>query len=237
MAYDHGPELQTPPYLPRTLSARLSDDGVTFGPPIPLPSSNTDLNPERLVFQSVPSPVQLADGPIAVYYVAAGRALSSIKSTDGGETWTEDPGWSLGAGFTVLAPESLNPLATSAAKQLEFDSSWNPIKSEFLANDDGIHYSMPSGVRLDTGYRIVNVKAIDGVNPRGVDLTAIPGTDDDSVSLIGLVVSPDEGVVDRQVLELAGVNRPHTTLIGDRLITTWDGPDSGGRLRIDRIAE
>ena len=140
------------------------------------------------------------------------------------------------SGYSVLAPENLNPVATSAIKELEYDNSWNPIKSGFLADDDGTHYSMPSGVRLDTGYQIVNVKVIEGVNPRGVFATASTIIDD-SGSLIRLIVSPDGGVVDRQVLESSGVNRPHTTLIGDRLITTWDGPDTGGRIRIDRVTE
>ena len=138
-------------------------------------------------------------------------------------------------GFTLLAPENLNPLATSAVKNIVYDSFWKPIRSVFLANDNGTHYSMPSGVRLDTGYQIVHVKVIEGVNPRGEDVTPSAGTD--SGSLTRLIVSPDEEIVDRQVLESSGVNRPHTTLIGDRLITTWDGPDTGGRILIDRVTD
>ena len=34
-----------------------------------------------------------------MYYVAGGKAIASVNSTDGGETWTQDPGWSLGEGF------------------------------------------------------------------------------------------------------------------------------------------
>jgi hypothetical protein len=140
------------------------------------------------------------------------------------------------AGFVVLAPETLNPVATSALRKLDYDSTWAPRRVTILVGEDRTHYAMPSGVILETGHLVVNVRVREGVNPRGPVAPPPPGTDD-SGSLTRLIVARDGViVVSRLVLRLSGVNRPHTTLIGSRLITTWDGPDTGAMVRVDQIA-
>lgn len=80
----------------RLLYARTSPDGITFGPPTVLPSSDLDLGPEGNLFQSVPDLVRLPDGSIRLYYVANGTAIASMRSTDDGATWTQEEGYRLG---------------------------------------------------------------------------------------------------------------------------------------------
>jgi len=80
----------------RRLYARTSADGITFGPSMLLPFSDLDRSPPGTIFQSVPDLVALPDGSIRLYYVANGAAVASMRSTDGGLTWTQDIGYRLG---------------------------------------------------------------------------------------------------------------------------------------------
>ena len=80
----------------RRLYARTSPNGITFGPSMLLPFSDLDRSPPGTIFQSVPDLVALPDGSIRLYYVANGAAVASMRSTDGGLTWTQDIGYRLG---------------------------------------------------------------------------------------------------------------------------------------------
>jgi predicted GH43/DUF377 family glycosyl hydrolase len=96
----------------RTLFAATSTDGIQFGSPVLLPSSSIDLSPKGTIFQSVPDLVQLPDGTIVLYYVANGSSIASMRSTDGGLTWSQDSGYRLGtaaAGGQSLTAAYVDP--------------------------------------------------------------------------------------------------------------------------------
>jgi hypothetical protein len=56
----------------------------------------------------------------------------------------------------------------------------------------------------------------------------------DSGALVRLVLAPDGTIVSRETLVSDVTNRPHTTLVGDLLITAWD-ENGVVRLRVDRV--
>jgi len=140
-------------------------------------------------------------------------------------------------GYLLFSSETLNPSATSAVKLIQLDASWRPVNVRVVLDDDGTNAVMPSAVRLDSGYTIVHLRIRTGVSPRQKAPPAPqPGSplSDDSGTLMRLVLAPDGTIVSRKTLVSDGANRPHTTLVGDLLITTWD--ETGAvRLRVDRI--
>jgi len=140
-------------------------------------------------------------------------------------------------GYLVFATENLNPTATSAVRLLRFDASWRPLSVGTIFDEDGTNAAMASAVRLESGYTIVNLRVRTGVSPRPKS----PGTPqpigplpDDSGALVRLILDRNGTIVSRETLVSDKANRPHTSLAGNLMITTWD---EGGiiRLRIDRI--
>jgi hypothetical protein len=171
-----------------------------------------------------------------------GRSRGSV--TIGGGQYAHGNGSSalpLQDGYLEFATETLQPNATSSVKAIVFDPAWQPQCAVTLIDESGTNAAMPSGVRLANGTVIVNMRIITGVTPRGLQAPfAQPSVTPDSGAIQRLVVMPDGTVVSREtILERTTAansgNRPHTALIGDRLITTWD---TGGSiwLRIDRIS-
>jgi len=158
----------------------------------------------------------------------------------GGRKFTHANGSSaiqVDGGYLVFASETLNPTATSAARLIEFDTLWRPVDIKPVLDQDGTNASMATAVRLDSGYIIVHLRVRTGVSLRqNRPSTPQPGSilPDDSGSLVRMVLAPDGTIVSRDTLVADGVNRPHTTLFGDLLVTTWD--ETGTiRLRVDRV--
>ncbi|MCK4410850.1 hypothetical protein KAV67_01065, partial [Candidatus Bipolaricaulota bacterium] len=140
-------------------------------------------------------------------------------------------------GYLVFASETLNPTATSAVRLIEFDTSWRPVDTRPVLDEDGTNASMATAVRLDSGYTIVHLRVRTGVSLRqNRPFPPQPGSilPDDSGSLVRMVLAPDGTIVSRETLVTNGTNRTHTTLFGDLLVTTWD--ETGRvRLRVERI--
>ena len=140
-------------------------------------------------------------------------------------------------GYLLFSSETLNPSATSAVRLVQFDASWRPVSVRAVLDEDGTNATMATAVRLDSGYTIVHLRVRTGVSPRQkVPSAPQPGSlmPDDSGALVRLVLAPDGTIVSRETLVSGGGNRPHTTLVGDLLITAWD-EDGLARLRVDRI--
>ncbi len=158
----------------------------------------------------------------------------------GGRKFTHANGSSaiqVDGGYFVFASETLNPTATSAVRLIEFDTSWWPVDTRPVLDEDGTNASMATAVRLHSGYTIVHLRVRTGVSLRqNRPFPPQPGSilPDDSGSLVRMVLAPDGTIVSRETLVADGANRPHTTLFGDLLVTTWD--ETGGvRLRVDRV--
>jgi hypothetical protein len=140
-------------------------------------------------------------------------------------------------GYILFAPETMNPSTTGAMLAITFDLAWNPVNIRPVLNEEGTNAAMATAVRLDDGYTIVNLRVRTGVSPRQQAPAAPqPGSPlpDDSGALVRLVLAPDGTVASRETLVASGANRPHTALVGDRLVTTWD-ENGTVRLRIDRV--
>ena len=140
-------------------------------------------------------------------------------------------------GYLVYASESLNPSVTSAVRAIKFDSSWHPVDIIPVFDENGTNAVMATAVRLDSGYTIVYLRLRTGVSPRQkLPSAPQPGSllPDDSGALMWLVLTQDGTVVSKETLVSGGANRPHITLVGDMLITTWDENDTA-HLRVDRI--
>ena len=106
-----------------------------------------------------------------------------------------------------------------------------------MLDEDGTNAAMATAVRLDSGYIIVHLRVRTGVSPRQKAPSAPQPSSllpDDSGALVRLVLAPDGTIVSRKTLVSDGANRPHTTLVGDLLVTTWD-ENGAVRLRVDRI--
>jgi len=136
-------------------------------------------------------------------------------------------------GFHVLATESLTPMATSRIRLLSYDSSWRLTGNSTLISQDRTNYGMASGVLLESGYMVVNLRVRENVNPRGVHTPPTGG--DDSGGIVQIIVAPDGQVASQRTIVASGGNRPHTALKSDLLITTWDGGNQVF-LRVDRIS-
>ena len=158
----------------------------------------------------------------------------------GGGTFAHSNGSSaipVDGGYLLFATETMNPLATSAVRLIRFDASWSPVNIGAVLDEDGTNAAMASAVRLDSGYTIVNLRVRTGVSPRQKSPTAQqPGSPmpDDSGALVRLVLDPNVTIVSRETVVSDRANRPHTSLIGNMLITTWD--EAGTiRLQVDRL--
>lgn len=158
----------------------------------------------------------------------------------GGGTFAHSNGSSaipVDGGYLLFATETMNPLATSAVRLIRFDASWSPVNIGAVLDEDGTNAAMASAVRLDSGYTIVHLRVRTGVSPRQKSPTAQqPGSPmpDDSGALVRLVLDPNGTIVSRETVVSERANRPHTTLVGNLLITAWD--EAGAiRLRVDRI--
>jgi hypothetical protein len=139
-------------------------------------------------------------------------------------------------GYLLFASETLNPAVTGAVRLIQFDTSWRSVNVRTVPDEDGTNVAMATAVRLDSGYTIVHLRARTGVAPRQKAPSTQPGSlmPDDSGALVRLVLAPDGTILSQETLVSGGTNRPHTTLVGDMLVTTWD--ETGiVRLRVDRI--
>ncbi|MEK7777076.1 MAG: hypothetical protein AAB303_00430, partial [Chloroflexota bacterium] len=140
-------------------------------------------------------------------------------------------------GYLLFASETLNPSVTSAVRLIQFDASWRAVNVRVVLDEDGTNAAMATAVRLDSGYTVVNLRIRTGVSPRQKAPSAPqPGSlmPDDSGALVRLVLAPDGIIVSRETLVSDGTNRPHTTLVGDLLVTTWDETGTV-RLRVHRV--
>jgi hypothetical protein len=158
----------------------------------------------------------------------------------GGGAFTHSNGSSaipVDGGYLVFASETMNPAVTGAVRLIRFDASWRPVNTGAVLDEDGTNAAMASAVRLDSGYTIVLLRIRTDVSLRQkAPTTQQPNSllPDDSGALVRLVLDPNGTIVSRETLVSDRANRPHTTLVGNLLITTWDEVGTA-RLRVDRI--
>lgn len=138
-------------------------------------------------------------------------------------------------GFLVFTPLTLNPLMYSSIRVIEADADWQPTNVIEVIAERHMNIVMPSGVKLPSGHRVVHarVRAVEeGRDEPGPGQRRRPVDDG---MIVRYVLDPNLRVVSREVMVPPGANRPHTALLGDLLLTTWDG-GGGVWLRVDRVS-
>jgi hypothetical protein len=141
-------------------------------------------------------------------------------------------------GFDVLAADTIMHIQQSGVTLLRYDEDWELDGSLSLIDIDGQSASMTSGVYLSDGSLVmharVNVDAYDrGEMPPPSSLGTLT---DDGGNIARYVFDPTGSLVSTEYLyEGTKAHRPHTSLVGDLLITTWDETDAGAMIRIDRV--
>ena len=142
-------------------------------------------------------------------------------------------------GYDLIAVDQMNMLQQGAVNLIKFDADWNPIKKISLVDIDKTNIGMASGVYTDNGTLIVNARVYESAYPKG----ELPPPADPNAPL-----AQDGAKIKRftfdsnykllsteEIYNQTDGNRPHTSIIDDKLITAWD---AGGKayLRIDKIS-
>jgi hypothetical protein len=141
-------------------------------------------------------------------------------------------------GFDVLASDTIMLLQQSGVQLLQYDKNWNFVEAKELVDNDNQSIGMVSGVYLDDGGLVLHSRT--NVNAYGRGEMPPPPTQgvltDDGGNIARYLFDPDGQLVSTDYLyEGTNAHRPHTALLNDLLITTWDGGKSGTTLRIDKI--
>ena len=156
----------------------------------------------------------------------------------GGGAYTHGNGSSalhVGDEYWVFAGETLNNVAHSPLQLLKFDGQWNQVSEEELVNEERTNLAFTSAVILDNGTMIIHSRIDDEAYPEGELPPPPDGTrTDDRAGIVRYVISADGELLDREILVESDAHRPHTELVDDYLITTWDTVGST-YLRVDQI--
>lgn len=141
-------------------------------------------------------------------------------------------------GVDVLAADTIMQMVQSGVTRLSYDKDWELTQATRLIDFDHQAASMTSGTYLPDGSLVMTARVnVDAYGRGELPPPAKPG-----------VMTDDGGNIARYVFNLAGelvsteylyegtlAHRPHTLLIDDLLITTWDASGKGTTLRIDKI--
>jgi len=143
-------------------------------------------------------------------------------------------------GFDVLASDTIMLLQQSGVQLLQYDKNWNFVKTKELVDIDNQSIGMVSGVYLDDGGLVLHSRTNVDAYGRGEMPPPPPPTQgvltDDGGNIARYLFDPDGKLVSTDYLyEGTNAHRPHTALLNDLLITTWDGGKGGTTLRIDKI--
>lgn len=141
-------------------------------------------------------------------------------------------------GYDILGAENLNVVAQGAVKLVKTNRDWQPLSATKLLDEDKTNSSMATSVELPNDYRIVTLRQVSGTNARGqLPPPPKPGQPlaNDGGAIVRYIFAPDGKQTSRETIaDGSDGNRPHTSLIGDKLVTTWD---TTGKLylRVDSI--
>jgi hypothetical protein len=143
-------------------------------------------------------------------------------------------------GFDVLAADTIMHIQQSGVTLLRYDEDWEFEESIQLIDNDGESAGMTIGVYLSDGSLVMHARV--NVDAYGRGEMPPPSTSgqltDDGGNIARYVFDPTGSLVSTEYLyEGTKGHRPHTALVGDLLITTWDETDAGAMMRIDRVSQ
>jgi len=141
-------------------------------------------------------------------------------------------------GFDVLASDTIMFLQQSGVQLLQYDKDWNFVTARELVDFDNQSIGMVSGIYLDDGSLVLHSRTNVNAYGRGeMPPPPTPGVLTDDGGKIGRYVFDKNGKLKstEYLYEGTKAHRPHTALLNDLLITTWDSSDGGTTLRMDKI--
>ncbi len=141
--------------------------------------------------------------------------------------------------FNLIAVDNMNQLQQGGVNLIKFNSSWEVQSKTTLVDIDKTNIGMASGVYTDKGTLVINARVYENAYPKGeMPPPADPGAPlaQDGGKIKRFVFDSNYNLISTEEIYSQGdANRPHTSLIGEKLLTTWD---AGGKtyLRIDKIS-
>lgn len=141
-------------------------------------------------------------------------------------------------GFDVLAADTIMHLQQSGVTRLRYDNDWELVDTTRLVDEDRQSAGMTSGVYLPDGSLVLHARVnVDAYGRGQMPPPPTPGKlSDDGGNIARYLFGPNGNLIWTQYLyEGTDAHRPHTALVGDLLITTWDGGATEATLRMDRV--
>lgn len=142
-------------------------------------------------------------------------------------------------GFNLLAVDNMNMFQQGGLNLIKFDSNWEVQSKTTLVDIDKTNIGMASGVYTDKGTLIINARVYESAYPKGeMPPPADPNAPlaQDGGKIKRFVFDSNYNLISTEEIYSQGdANRPHTSLVGEKLLTTWD---AGGKtyLKIDKIS-
>lgn len=154
-----------------------------------------------------------------------GAAIRAAEIGGGANTHSNgSSALSSGDGFVIYAPRTLNPTATSDLLRFTLNSSLAISASSTFLTETNTNHAMATKTDLPNGYYAITYRIRRDLSAAG----------DDGAIERKIYNSNDELIDGPDIIELDSSNRPHTTLIDNRFVTTYDKSGSC-RLRVETI--
>ncbi|MFH1427868.1 MAG: hypothetical protein ABIG60_05075 [Patescibacteria group bacterium] len=125
-------------------------------------------------------------------------------------------------GYSLFAGTTLDPNSSSFIKQIDFNSKWEAQKVTKLLKIDNRNINFATAAFLDGDYLMLSIRMIDV-------------GDEDSGEIYRYIFYPNSKTVYSSKSVALG-NRPHTTVSGNYLITSWDEVGAGTSIKIENIS-
>ena len=130
-------------------------------------------------------------------------------------------------GYLALVPDTINALAYSALHAIQFDNDWTPVCRVELVGMAKTSLSMPSAVFLDIGELVIHSRLRPDAHAKGErpppPKSGSPLQTIDNTQVWRFVIGANGVVKQQQAIDGIGpAFRPHTTVVGNRLLTAWD---------------
>lgn len=155
--------------------------------------------------------------------------LKETKNIGGGE-WAHANGSSAipyKEGFALFAVDQMNVVAQGGVRLFLYDADWNITSATTLLDFDNTNIGMASGIFLPNGELILHARANDKAYPRGVlPPPPKPGErlPNDGGNIVRYIFDKEGALAKQEILYQGNQdgNRPHTSVLGNNLFTTWD---------------
>lgn len=113
-------------------------------------------------------------------------------------------------GYVVFATQHIGDIE-SEVYFIQFDEDWNETSIATLISETDANVAFSSAIETDD-YYIVNARVVNDISGTNEDGHIVQYIFDEELNELSRTIVADD----------TGYHRPHTTLFGDQVITTWD---------------